>query len=78
MYIDFVKEEFKRLLANSKVRAEAAPHNDYAFHKIRYRNWLSVLNLDSGVWLTAGISQKVGTTALLLAAHSAGQRRPWR
>ena len=32
--IDFVKEEFKRLLASSKARAEAAPHNDYAFDKV--------------------------------------------
>ena len=44
---------------SSKARAEAAPHNDYAFHKVRYRNWLSVVNLDSGVWLTAGASPKI-------------------
>ena len=35
LYIDFVKEEFKRLLASSKARTEAAPYNDYAFDKVR-------------------------------------------
>ena len=29
------------------------------FHKVRYRNWLSVVNPDSGVWLTAGASPKI-------------------
>ena len=59
LYTEFVKEEFKRLLTTSKARAEAAPRNDYAFHKVRYRNWLSVVNPDSGVWLTAGASPKI-------------------
>ena len=59
MYTEFVKEEFKRLLTTSKARAEAAPRNDYVFHKVRYRNWLSVVNPDSGVWLTAGASPKI-------------------
>ena len=57
LYTEFVKEEFERLLTTSKARAEAAPRNDYAFHKVRYRNWLSVVNPDSGVWLTAGASR---------------------
>ena len=46
-------------MTTSKARAEAAPRNDYAFHKVRYRNWLSVVNPDSGVWLTAGASPKI-------------------
>ena len=49
--------ETKRLM--SRAQAEAAPHNDYVFHKVRRRNWLSVLNMDSGVWLTAGASPKI-------------------
>ena len=59
LYAEFVKEEFKRLLTTSRAQAEAAPHNDYAFHKVRYRNWLSLVNMDSGVWLTAGASPKI-------------------
>ena len=46
-------------MTTSKARAEAAPRNDYDFHKVRYRNWLSVVNPDSGVWLTAGASPKI-------------------
>ena len=59
LYTDFVKEEFKRLLSSSKARAEAAPCSDHALDEVRYRNWLSVVNPDSGVWLTAGASPKI-------------------
>ena len=59
LYSDFVKEEFKRLLSTCKVRAEAAPGGDRVLDRIRYRNWLSVINPDSGVWLTAGASPKI-------------------
>ena len=46
-------------MGRSKDRADAAPHNDFFFHKIRYRNWLSVVNVCSGAWLTAGASPKI-------------------
>ena len=46
-------------MGRSKDRADAALHNDFVFHKIRYRNWLSVINVYSGAWLTAGVSPKI-------------------
>ena len=36
--LNLSKEEFKRLLGRSEDRADAALHNDFVFHKIRYRN----------------------------------------
>ncbi len=59
LYNEFIKEELKRLLGRSKSRADAAPNNDFLFHKIRHRNWLSAINASSGAWLTAGASPKI-------------------
>ena len=61
--VDFVKEELKRLLGRGEARAEAAPRSDFVFQKIRRRSWLSVVDVDSGAWLTAGASPKMFETS---------------
>ena len=47
-----------RVIAVSKRRAsEARAHHDLA--RVRHRNWISTINLDSGAWLSAGLSPKL-------------------
>ena len=54
-----MKVEFQRLLSRSKARAQAISHPGDDYDRLRYRNWLSLINSDSGVWLSAGPSPKV-------------------
>jgi len=59
LYSDFVKGELQRLLAQSKVRADADFENGYHDDRARHRNWLSSINDESGAWLSAGVSPKM-------------------
>ena len=59
LYYDFVKLEFQRLLSRSRERAQAISQPGDDYDKIRYRNWLSIINSDSGAWLSAGPSPKM-------------------
>ena len=44
--------------SKSKRRAsEARAHRDLA--RVRHRNWISSINVDSGAWLSAGLSPKL-------------------
>ena len=61
--IDFVKEELKRLLGQSKARADVASENGCDYDRVRHRNWLSSINSDSGAWLSAGVSPKMFGTS---------------
>jgi len=58
-YSDFVREEFKCLLVRRKARADAASESGCDYDRVRYRNWLSSINDDSGAWLSAGVSSKM-------------------
>ena len=59
LYSDFVKEELQRLLARAKARVDASYEVGYHHERVRYRNWLSSINDDSGAWLMAGTSPKM-------------------
>ena len=48
LYSDFVKEELERLLARSKARVAVASDDFSDYDRVRYRNWLSSINGDSG------------------------------
>ena len=53
LYSDFVKGELQRLLAQAKARVDASYEVGYHDERLRYRNWLSSINNDSGAWLKA-------------------------
>lgn len=57
LYSDFVEVEFQRLL--SKTRAQAVSQTGDDNDRLRHRSWLSVINSDSGAWLSAGVSPKM-------------------
>ena len=59
LYNDFVKGELQRLLAQAKARVDAPYEVGYHDERVRYRNWLSSINNDSGAWLKAGVSPKM-------------------
>ena len=59
LYYDFVKVEFQRLLTRSKNRAQAISQPGDDYDRLRYRNWLSLINGESGAWLSAGPSPNV-------------------
>ena len=54
-----MKEELQRLLARAKARVDASYETGYHDERVRYRNWLSSINDDSGAWLMAGTSPKM-------------------
>ena len=54
-----MKVEFQRLLTRSKERAQAISQPGDDYDKTRYRNWLSLINGESGAWLSAGPSPKM-------------------
>ena len=54
-----MKVEFQQLLTRSKERAQAISQPGDDYDKTRYRNWLSLINSDSGAWLSAGPSPKM-------------------
>ena len=58
LYAQLIGAEFERLIAASKTQASGArAYNDLA--RVRYRNWTSSVNLNSGAWLSAGLSPKL-------------------
>ena len=59
LFYDFVKVEFQRLLSRSKSRAQAISQPGDDYDRLRHRNWLSLINSDSGAWLSAGSSPKM-------------------
>ena len=58
LYGDLIKVDFKRLLLRRKIQASDArlATDD---RKLRYRNWMSSINSDSGTWLSAEMSSKM-------------------
>ena len=54
-----MKGELQRLLARCKARVDAFSESGYHDERVRYRNWLSSINNDSGAWLLAGASPKM-------------------
>ena len=46
-----MKGELQRLLAQAKARVDAPYEVGYHDERLRYRNWLSSINNDSGAWL---------------------------
>ena len=59
LYYDFVKVEFQRLLTRSKNRAQAISQPGDDYDRLRYKNWMSLINDESGAWLSAGSSSKM-------------------
>jgi hypothetical protein len=58
LYSYLIDAETNRLLEMVKRKAnETRDHTSYA--KVKWRNWFSLMNLDSGAWLTAGLSSKL-------------------
>ena len=58
LYSYLIEEEANRLLETVKRKAnETRDHTSYA--KVKRRNWLSLMNSDSGAWLMAGLSPKL-------------------
>ena len=53
------KVEFQRLFTRSKNRAQAISQPGDDYDRLRYRNWLSLINFESGAWLSAGPSPKM-------------------
>ena len=54
-----MKVEFQRLLTRSKECAQAISQPGDDYDKTRRRSWLSLINSDSGAWLSAGPSPKM-------------------
>ena len=53
LYSHLIEAEANRLLETIKRKAnETRDHASYA--KVKWRNWFSLMNSDSGAWLTAG------------------------
>ena len=58
LYAQLIDVEFERLIAATKMQASGARvYND--LDRVRYRNWTSSINLNSGAWLSAGLSPKL-------------------
>ena len=58
LYAQLIDVEFERLTEVGKMQASGArAYNDLA--RVRYRNWISSVNSDSGAWLSAGLSPKL-------------------
>ena len=58
LYAQLIDVEFERLAEVGKMQASGArAYNDLA--RVRYRNWISSVNSDSGAWLSAGLSPKL-------------------
>ena len=58
LYSHLIEAEANRLLETVKRKAnETRDHTSYA--KVKWRNWFSLMNSDSGAWLTAGLSPKL-------------------
>ena len=58
LYSHLIEAEANRLLETVKRKAnETRDHTSYA--KVKRRNWLSLMNSDSGAWLMAGLSPKL-------------------
>ena len=58
LYDDLIKAQFKRLLLKAKAQANDA-RLPIDYRKVRYRNWVSSINDESGAWLSAGLSPKM-------------------
>ena len=58
LYSHLIEEEASRLLETAKRKAnESRGHTSHS--KVKWRNWFSLMNSDSGAWLTAGLSPKL-------------------
>ena len=56
LYGEHMKEGCKRLLRRAKECADAAQQVGHGYERTYLRNWLSVINDESGAWLSAGAS----------------------
>ena len=58
LYAQLIDVEFERLAEVGEIQASGArAYNDLP--RVRYRNWISSINSDSGAWLSAGLSPKL-------------------
>ena len=58
LYAQLIEVEFERLIAISKTQA-SGDRAYYNLPRVRFRNWISSINLNSGAWLSAGMSPKL-------------------